>query len=300
MNDNFYIETELTTLGYKGKFTSITHINELKSEILGLREKGKLNDKIFNDYLQFDYDELKEYKSMIIVAMKLPVVILEVEKNDVTREIMIPSAYYSGGQVESFNKNMETLFRSNSINYKPVHLPCKLLVARTGLGAYGRNNISYIDGFGSYFRARVFLTDVDIREDNWNKVRQSELCASCSVCIDGCPNDLISTDSYLIDAGKCITFHNEIEDDFPTWINPKWHNALIGCMKCQYDCPINIEYKRDMKVISRLTEENVEDIFRCISYDELNDDTKRIIRDIEFDDYYKVFKRNFESVYSNL
>jgi epoxyqueuosine reductase len=43
----------------------------------------------------------------------------------------------------------------------------------------------------------------------------------------------------LIHAERCITFLNEGNEEFPEWINPAWHNSLIGCMKCQLVCPVN-------------------------------------------------------------
>lgn len=147
---------ELKTYDFVGKFTSIENMDKLKSEILGLKDTGKLNDWIYENYLQFDFDVPEGYKSIMISAMKLPVVKVTVEKNKTIKEIMIPSAYYSGGKVDVYNNNMDEMFNKYSVKYKPVHLPCKLLVARTGLGSYGKNNIAYIDEFGSYFRIRAF------------------------------------------------------------------------------------------------------------------------------------------------
>jgi len=300
MKGNVYYENELKRLGYKGKFTSITHTKELKSEIQDLKRSGKLNADIFDYYLDFDFEKLEDYRSIAIIAMELPVSIVEVEKDDSIKEVMIPSAYYSGGKVEAFNHKMKEFFNSQNIKYKPIHLPCKLLVARTGLGAYGRNNIAYIDDFGSYFRMKAFLTDIHIEEDNWKDVSQTELCSSCNICIENCPNHLISKKTYLIDAGRCITFFNEIEGEFPDWIDPKWHNAIIGCMKCQYDCPHNLKFKSRMKVISRFNSCHVEDIFNSNSFDHLSEDTKKKVIDIECKDHFDVFKRNFKSVYQNI
>ncbi len=81
---------------------------------------------------------------------------------------------------------------------------------------------------------------------------------------------------------------------------PEWHNALIGCMKCQLDCPNNLEFKNDMKIISHLTEENIQDIFKTNNYEDLKDDTKLKLTEMETSPYYDVFKRNFEAVYHNL
>lgn len=300
MNNTIYYEDGLISMGYKGKFTNVAHIEDLKNDIFSLKAQGRLNDKIYDDYLQFDFESHKEFKSIAIIAMKLPVVKVAVEKDNQMKEVMIPSAYYSGGKVETFDRDIELFFHENKVNYRPIHLPCKLLVARTGLGDYGRNNIAYIDGFGSYFRTRAFLTDIELREDNWHEVKQNPKCHSCTICINSCPNQLISKGDYLIDAGKCLTFPNEISGDFPSWVKPAWHNALVGCMKCQDNCPNNIEHHKDIQVISTLTKEHVSDIFQNTNFNELQIDTKDTIRAFEFDDYYDVFKRNLEAVYHNL
>ncbi|MBI9011730.1 MAG: hypothetical protein JEZ08_05810 [Clostridiales bacterium] len=300
MKGNIFFENELKTYDIVGKFTSIENMHKLKSEILGLKNTGKLNDWIYENYLQFDFDVSKGYKSIMISAMKLPVVKVTVEKNNSIKEIMIPSAYYNGGKVDVYNSNLDEMFNKYQVKYKPVHLPCKLLVSRTGLGSYGKNNIAYIDEFGSYFRMRAFLTDIEMDEDNWYEVTQTDKCSNCNICAKNCPNGIINDESYVIDAGKCITYPNEIEGVFPEWIKPEWHNALIGCMKCQLDCPNNLEFKNDIKVISHLSKENTLDIFKTSHYEELKDDTKLKVKEIEFSNAYDVFKRNFEAVYHNL
>ena len=45
-----------------------------------------------------------------------------------------------------------------------------------------------------------------------------------------CPTKAIRQDRFLISAEQCLTFFNEKPDDFPEWVNPVWHNCLIGCM----------------------------------------------------------------------
>jgi len=32
---------------------------------------------------------------------------------------------------------------------------------------------------------------------------------------------------------------NELEGEFPDWVEQSWHNALVGCMECQNICPEN-------------------------------------------------------------
>jgi epoxyqueuosine reductase len=42
-------------------------------------------------------------------------------------------------------------------------------------------------------------------------------------------------------ADRCLTFFNELPNDraFPSSIRPSFHNALVGCMRCQDACPMD-------------------------------------------------------------
>jgi epoxyqueuosine reductase len=57
----------------------------------------------------------------------------------------------------------------------------------------------------------------------------------------------------LLHAERCLVFHNEKKGDipFPDWIDPSWHNCIIGCLHCQRVCPQN-------KDLLQWFEENVE------------------------------------------
>ncbi|UCC11634.1 MAG: 4Fe-4S binding protein [candidate division WOR-3 bacterium] len=64
-------------------------------------------------------------------------------------------------------------------------------------------------------------------------------CHECTLCQRACPTGAIPDDRFLLRAERCIAFHNEHERDFPDWLRPEWHNALVGCMLCQKVCPVN-------------------------------------------------------------
>ena len=66
-------------------------------------------------------------------------------------------------------------------------------------------------------------------------------CRDCTICKDACPNGCIRDDNFVIDAGRCVTLYNEIPGEFPDWIKPEAHNALMGCMHCQLGCPANAQ-----------------------------------------------------------
>jgi epoxyqueuosine reductase len=123
----------------------------------------------------------------------------------------------------------------------PAMLPEKLLVVRSGLGAYGRNNISYVPGLGGFHQPIALYSDAPCPADHWHDLQMLERCRSCVACQHGCPTGAITAERFLLRAERCLTFHNERSTDvpFPLWIDPAWHNCLVGCLHCQQICPEN-------------------------------------------------------------
>ena len=114
----------------------------------------------------------------------------------------------------------------------------KQLAVRSGLAAYGRNNITYIDGFGSFHQLQAFYTDQPL-EVHWGKLQMYRLCKGCRICLDDCPTGAIRSSDFVIDPARCITLFNEYPDPLPAWIPASAHNALVGCLRCQLTCPGN-------------------------------------------------------------
>jgi len=120
--------------------------------------------------------------------------------------------------------------------------PEKSMLTRSGLGRYGRNNVTYVEGMGSYHRPVVLVSDLPY-EGSGAGMEPSVLpaCRSCTACLAACPSGAIGKDRFLLHAERCLTFWNEKppETPFPDWIHPEWHNALVGCFRCQEACPEN-------------------------------------------------------------
>ena len=118
--------------------------------------------------------------------------------------------------------------------------PLKTLAAGTGLARYGRNNIAYIEGFGSYLLLAACVTDAAPPEDAvWGEALQLERCERCSACLRACPSGAIQEDRFLLHTECCLTFMNESEAPFPEWVDPGWHTCAVGCLRCQQVCPEN-------------------------------------------------------------
>ena len=141
---------------------------------------------------------------------------------------------------------------------RSTKLHLKLLAVRSGLGKYGRNNICYVDEMGSLITLYAFFTDFQFEVDNWTEIQMMDFCKSCTICVNNCPTHAIPTspeENFVIKAGKCITLYNEIDGEFPQWIDLGAHNALEGCMRCQLTCPGNSKSIKLTERFEDVTEE---------------------------------------------
>lgn len=236
-------------LEYKYKMLSVSHFSELQEDIDKLKREKKLSDhEVYRSYIdnkKFEPPEdLPNAKSIIVMAIPTKPMLVNFQLNGKNHETMVPPGYYSTGLSVEILK--ETIL--NEIIKEPGYavemasqLHLKLLAVRSDLGRYGRNNICYVDGMGSMHRLFAFFTDYPFEEDNWTEMQMMEQCQECRICLQECPHGAITEENFVVDVGKCITLYNEIEGDFPEWISPDAHNALMGCMKCQAPCPANRE-----------------------------------------------------------
>ncbi len=121
-----------------------------------------------------------------------------------------------------------------------ANLPMKRLGAHS-LAAYGRNNITYIEGLGSSFSYAGYFSDLnpDAQDDWLPQMRLVEDCEGCTACLNSCPSGAIRPERFLIDNERCLSYFNEVPDPFPAWIALEWHNSLYDCLLCQGVCPMN-------------------------------------------------------------
>jgi epoxyqueuosine reductase len=162
------------------------------------------------------------------------------------------------------------------------------------LAQYGKNNITYVPGFGSYHRLVAFVTDSPYELDSWGEQKVMKACEKCFRCGENCPTKCIPVDRFLLHAENCLTWHNESEDTLPSWIEPDWHNALIGCMRCQLACPINKAQLNRIVPGPVFSEEETGLLLRKPPLDTLADEIRRKLTDIEMDDSYEVLARNLD------
>ena len=162
--------------------------------------------------------------------------------------IIYPADFSPTYYNKTFDTHTEGILKSilNDTGYSTIkaHLALKTLAVCSGLSEYGKNNISYAAGMGSFYRLVAFYTDCPCEEDDWQEPRLMKACESCSLCREACPTGSISADRFLIHAENCLGFLNESNPDFPYWVRkqPDYSSAFIGCMLCQFACPVNKPY----------------------------------------------------------
>lgn len=181
-------------------------------------------------------------------------------------------------------------------NYKiatPL-LPLKLLAVRSGLAEYGKNNITYVHGMGSFMRLTAVYSDMPCQKDQWQEARVMKRCENCSLCQKACPTGAIASDRFLLRAEKCITYHNEKKGTipFPSWMKPTWHNCIVGCMRCQKVCPENKSFLHCIGESAEFDEEETRLIVKGVPKEKLHASTVEKLQLLSLTDYFDELPRN--------
>jgi epoxyqueuosine reductase len=112
----------------------------------------------------------------------------------------------------------------------------RALARNAGLGWIGKHTNLIDREDGSMFFLGEIFTDLELPTDG---VVSSDLCGSCTRCIDVCPTQAI-TAPYELDARRCISYLTiESRDPIPEHLRKSIGNRIFGCDDCQLVCPWN-------------------------------------------------------------
>ena len=246
---NTELNKKLEAWGCAARIVSIEHVSELQENIEKSHSDGVFDEAFYQTYLNkfvYTHPEGLEAKSLIIVASRQPQVRIIFNHDGKRRPVIVPPTYLHGAETDKHALEILTeILGPEGYHIAPARLPNKLLAVRSGLASYGRNNVTYVEGMGSFFRLSAFYSDLPVDgQDEWRDMKVMQRCEECLACIYKCPTRAIHHDRFLLYAEKCITYHNEQPGKipFPDWINPSWHNCLVGCMICQKVCPENVDF----------------------------------------------------------
>jgi epoxyqueuosine reductase len=264
------LDARLRGIDSLGRVVSARRLGELQDDILGKYETGLLDEDIYDTHIKyFDYnipDDLPDAGSVVIIATPQPHSRLTFHPGGQPRSFIVPSNY-SHAPDEPIRGILAGLVEKAGFGIRRAQLPLKLLAVRSGLARYGKNNIAYIDGMGSYLRLLAFYTDFPLEEGSWGDKMIADRCHDCTACVKKCPTGAIDPDRFQIRAEQCLTFLNEEEGDMPAGIDPSIHHCLIGCLYCQKFCPLNQEFDDYIEASSVFSSLETEQILNAESND---------------------------------
>ena len=297
--------SQLKERGYEGRVVSAEHLPELQEGIEGPHRQGLLDEELYQTYLTgFEFnppDGLPEARSLVVVAIPHPQTRVTFTWRGEPVPALMPPTYLHSDEADQQVEDLLTdALAAGGYRVERANVPKKLLSVRSGLGRYGRNNVSYAPNMGSFHRLVAFHSDLPCLDDDWTEPQMVERCETCKACLRGCPTEAISMERFLVQAERCLTFHNEKPGDvpFPSWISPAAHNCLVGCLRCQRVCPENqgvLEWIEDGESFS---EDETAEILEGVPSDRLAASIVEKLQRSDLIGYLEVLPRNLRAFLS--
>lgn len=245
--------------GWAAAFAPAHVLGEVRRGYDALRAEGLIEHPLLVEHLDsFDYapEEMPQPESVAAVAVSAPAWRVTFHVHAVPMPVTIPPTYVRHREVKrTVLEAAEELL--GPLGYRAVlaAVPEKATAARLGLARYGRNNIAYVRGLGSFAELAVLLSDAPAREVPGPGVAMMSRCETCSACVSACPTGAIGQDRFLLRAARCLVLYNEEPGRLPAWIHADAHDSLIGCMGCQRACPENAAVRDEVRDLVEFDDE---------------------------------------------
>jgi len=263
--------------GAKAVLIDISCMEELRKRVREANQMEGLNDT--QKFYTSDFYELAlpqtDFVIQSILLFSFPFPAKTMAGFTVKGEIKkFPVCLENREQYDSVADELHKILRNKGyhIQFAPK-LPRKMLAVSSGLAKYGRNNITYVEGHGSFHSLIPFYTDIPSSNTKMYPIERMLSCKECTLCAKLCPNHAIISERKLIDMERCMTYFNEDDSkitDFPDWINKDTHNSVIGCDICQVNCPQNRPYLSNEVLRAVFSEEETNKLLTGIVYKELS------------------------------
>ncbi|MHA2371144.1 MAG: 4Fe-4S double cluster binding domain-containing protein [Candidatus Hodarchaeales archaeon] len=291
------ITASLEAKGYRARIVPIYRIDDLQIDIENHYQQNMFDSEFYQERLagfKFDpHDILPQAKSVIVVAVPQPQIRFTFTWQKEKVSLLVPPTYWqeTDRRVKGI---LETFLKPEGYQLVRAVLPLKLLATYSGLAKYGKNNISYVSGMGSFHRLVAFYSDLPCEEDNWQEPQVLDRCAKCVACIRKCPTGAISRERFLLHAERCITFLNEKPKNipFPHWVDESWHNCLVGCLHCQKACPENKNHLQWVDQGPQFPEDETALLLKATEPNQLPASTRRKLEKWDLLEYLETFPRN--------
>jgi epoxyqueuosine reductase len=294
--------SQLSERGAQGRVVSIDRLGDLEAAIEGPHSQGLLDAYLVRTYLAgFDYhppEILPEARSIIVVATPQPQVRVTFTWTGEQVPAIIPPTYPEREMDMRVCALLRELLEPAGYRLAEARLPKKMLAVRSGLAAYGKNNVTYVPGFGSFHGLVAAYSDLPVAEDGWQEPQMMERCRTCAACLRHCPAGAITAERFLLRAERCITFHNEKPGDvpFPVWVDAAWHNCLVGCLHCQWVCPENRDVPRWVETGVVFSQEETELLLEGVPPGQIPASTLEEMQRAHLDLYAGILSRNLSAL----
>jgi epoxyqueuosine reductase len=286
---------------YHYRIVSTNRLSDLESELSAKAAEGCFNNEFYQERLiSFKFRppaDVGKADSIIVIAVPQPIVDVIFEFKGKQHSVTIPPTYDVRADDE-IRHQLEQILQPDGYHFTRVNLPLKLLAARSGLVKYGRNNICYASGMGSFHRLVAFYSNLPCYDEHWGNPDLLERCNTCSACIAKCPTHAISKDRFLLRAEQCLTFHNERAKDIPEYIDRSWHHCLLGCMFCQRYCPENKPFLLWSEKREHFSEEETVILLDGTPLEQVPSSTRNKLNQLSLIDDYSLIARNLSLILS--
>lgn len=299
------LRAQLGKINCKAKIISTNNLSLLIKEIQEFHNNGLLEDNFFKERLSWIntnlIENLQDAKSAIVVAVPRPQTKAIFKWKEKTRSLIIPPTYTGYEQTrEKIETLLSKLLKEQNYSLKRAIFPLKTLAVRSGLGEYGKNNICYVPGMGSFLQLVAVYSSMPCK-DTLQEAKMMNACKTCDLCHMACPTKAISKDRFLLYAERCLTYHNEKKGEvpFPKWIEKTWHNGVVGCMFCQKACPVNMKFANLIGIEEVFSEIETTALLSNPSINDLSSSTIEKLKRLNLEDYLDSLSRNLSVFFNN-
>jgi epoxyqueuosine reductase len=287
--------------GWRIRVVPVERLKDLREAIRGRHDQGLLDEAFYQERLSFfSFDlpaDLPGVRSLVIMAVPTPQMRILFHWRGEPVPVIVPPTYVSyTPRTESVQAMLAAWLGQQGHRLAKPRLPLKTLAVRSGLAEYGRNNICYVPGMGSFLQLVGAFTDLPCDHDSWREPKALDRCDSCVACLRQCPTGAITSDRFLIHAERCLTHHNESDRDFPEWIDPSAHHCLFGCMRCQTACPENHAKLGWFEDRGEFSEQETRLVAECVPPDRLPAETVAKLKSLEINEDLGLLGRNLAMV----
>ena len=151
------LHRNLELSGFKVALISIQNVARLKSDFERFYQQQIFDTDFYNERLaHYTFEppaDFPDAQAIILTAARQPNVIVKFKAEGKTYPVIIPPTYSYDTDKKALDI-ISRILRNYGYGISDAILPVKSLAVRCGLASYGRNNIAYIDEWGSFFRLR--------------------------------------------------------------------------------------------------------------------------------------------------